>query len=63
VFGVLSPGNIIVNLMSANVTAAAASSSADLLTDLKLRNLAHGAYGRRISLSSDATGDQRQREG
>ena len=35
VFGVLSPGNITVNLMSANVTAAAASSSADLLTDLK----------------------------
>jgi uncharacterized oligopeptide transporter (OPT) family protein len=35
VFGVLSPGNTTVNLMSANVTAAAASSSADLLTDLK----------------------------
>jgi OPT family oligopeptide transporter len=34
-FGVLSPGNTNVNLMSANVTAAAASSSADLLTDLK----------------------------
>jgi uncharacterized oligopeptide transporter (OPT) family protein len=34
-FGVLSPGNVNVNLMSANVTAAAASSSADLLTDLK----------------------------
>jgi len=34
-FGVLSPGNMNVNLMSANVTAAAASSSADLLTDLK----------------------------
>ena len=34
-FGVLSPGNTTVNLMSANVTAAAASSSADLLTDLK----------------------------
>jgi len=34
-FGVLSPGNMTVNLMSANVTAAAASSSADLLTDLK----------------------------
>ncbi len=35
VFGALSPGNTTVNLMSANVTAAAASSSADLLTDLK----------------------------
>jgi uncharacterized oligopeptide transporter (OPT) family protein len=34
-FGVLSPGNMNVNLMSANVTAAAAGSSADLLTDLK----------------------------
>ncbi|PYN95982.1 MAG: peptide transporter [Candidatus Rokuibacteriota bacterium] len=34
-FGVLSPGNTTVNLMSANVTAAAAASSADLLTDLK----------------------------
>src|SRR6266851_2242186 len=34
-FGVLSPGNTNVNLMSANVTAAAASSSADLLTVLK----------------------------
>ncbi len=34
-FAGLSPGNKIVNLMSANVTAAAAGSSADLLTDLK----------------------------
>ncbi|HEX3176855.1 MAG TPA: OPT family oligopeptide transporter [Methylomirabilota bacterium] len=34
-FGVLRPGNTTVNLMSANITAAAASSSADLLTDLK----------------------------
>ena len=34
-FGALSPGNTNINLMSANVTAAAASSSADLLTDLK----------------------------
>jgi putative OPT family oligopeptide transporter len=34
-FGVVSPGNVNVNLMSANVTAAAAGSSADLLTDLK----------------------------
>jgi putative OPT family oligopeptide transporter len=35
VFGGLSPGNMNVNLMSANITAAAAGSSADLLTDLK----------------------------
>ena len=35
IFGVLSPGNMNINLMSANITAGAASSSADLLTDLK----------------------------
>src|SRR5438270_13832573 len=35
VFGVLHPGNTTANLMSANVTAGAAGSSADLLTDLK----------------------------
>jgi OPT family oligopeptide transporter len=34
-FGALSPGNVTVNLMSANITAGAATSSADLLTDLK----------------------------
>ncbi len=34
-FGAISPGNMNVNLMSANVTAAAAGASADLLTDLK----------------------------
>ena len=34
-FGALNPGNINVNLMSANITAGAAASSADLLTDLK----------------------------
>jgi len=34
-FGVLSPGNMNVNLMSANITAGAATSAADLLTDLK----------------------------
>jgi uncharacterized oligopeptide transporter (OPT) family protein len=34
-FGALSPGNMNVNLMSANITAGAAGSSADLLTDLK----------------------------
>lgn len=34
-FGAVSPGNMNVNLMSANITAACAGSSADLLTDLK----------------------------
>ena len=34
-FGALSPGNMNVNLMAANITAGAATSSADLLTDLK----------------------------
>jgi len=35
IFGSLSPGNMNVNLMSASITAGAAGSSADLLTDLK----------------------------
>src|SRR4051795_8464264 len=35
IFGAVHPGNVNVNLMSANVTAGAATSSADLLTDLK----------------------------
>jgi uncharacterized oligopeptide transporter (OPT) family protein len=35
VFGGLNPGNMNVNLMSANITSSAAASSADLLTDLK----------------------------
>jgi uncharacterized oligopeptide transporter (OPT) family protein len=34
-FGAISPGNMNVNLMSANITSGAAASSADLLTDLK----------------------------
>jgi uncharacterized oligopeptide transporter (OPT) family protein len=34
-FGAMSPGNVNINLMSANITAGAANSSADLLTDLK----------------------------
>ncbi len=34
-FGAISPGHVNSNLMSANVTAAAAGGSADLLTDLK----------------------------
>jgi putative OPT family oligopeptide transporter len=35
VFGVVSPGNMNVNLMSANITAGSAGAAADLLTDLK----------------------------
>ncbi len=35
IFGALNPGNMNVNLMAANITAGAAGSSADLLTDLK----------------------------
>lgn len=34
-YGVLAPSNMVTNLMTASVTAGAASSSADLLTDLK----------------------------
>ena len=49
-FGVLHPGNIQVNLMSANITAAAAGSSADLLTDLKSGYLL-GAHPRRQFLA------------
>jgi putative OPT family oligopeptide transporter len=49
-FGVLSPGNMNVNLMSANVTAAAAGSSADLLTDLKSGYLL-GAHPRKQFLA------------
>jgi uncharacterized oligopeptide transporter (OPT) family protein len=49
-FGVLSPGNVNVNLMSANVTAAAAGSSADLLTDLKSGYLL-GAHPRKQFLA------------
>lgn len=45
-FGVISPGNKVINLMSANITAAAAASSADLLTDLKSGYLL-GAHPRR----------------
>jgi len=35
IFGAVHPGHVNVNLMSANITAGAAGSSADLLTDLK----------------------------
>ncbi len=49
-FGALSPGNVQVNLMSANITAAAAGSSADLLTDLKSGYLL-GAHPRRQFLA------------
>jgi OPT family oligopeptide transporter len=53
IFGVLSPGNTNVNLMSANITAGAASSSADLLTDLKSGYLL-GANPRRQFLAQFA---------
>jgi uncharacterized oligopeptide transporter (OPT) family protein len=43
-FGALSPGNVNVNLTSANITAAAAS-SADPLTDRKSGYLLGGARG------------------
>jgi OPT family oligopeptide transporter len=49
-FGVLSPRNTSVNLMSANVTAAAAGGSADLLTDLKSGYLL-GAHPRKQFLA------------
>jgi putative OPT family oligopeptide transporter len=35
IFGALNPGNVNINLMSANISSSAAISSADLLTDLK----------------------------
>jgi uncharacterized oligopeptide transporter (OPT) family protein len=38
-FGALSPGNVNVNLMSANITAGAATSAAGLLTDFKSGSL------------------------
>jgi OPT family oligopeptide transporter len=34
-YGVLAPGNVVTNLMTASITAGSAGSSADLLTDLK----------------------------
>jgi putative OPT family oligopeptide transporter len=49
-FGALSPGNINVNLMSANITAGAATSAADLLTDLKSGYLL-GAHPRKQFLA------------
>jgi len=52
-FGALSPGNVNINLMSANVTAAAAAASADLLTDLKSGYLL-GAHPRKQFLAQFA---------
>ncbi|MBN1421407.1 MAG: OPT/YSL family transporter [Planctomycetes bacterium] len=49
-YGVIAPSNITTNLMTASVTAAAASSSADLLTDLKSGYLL-GANPRRQSIA------------
>jgi uncharacterized oligopeptide transporter (OPT) family protein len=52
-FGALSPGNMNVNLMSANITAGAAGASADLLTDLKSGYLL-GAHPRKQFLAQFA---------
>lgn len=52
-FGALNPGNMNVNLMSANITAGAATSSADLLTDLKSGYLL-GAHPRKQFLAQFA---------
>jgi uncharacterized oligopeptide transporter (OPT) family protein len=52
-FGALSPGNLNVNLMSANITAGAATSAADLLTDLKSGYLL-GAHPRQQFLAQFA---------
>ncbi len=52
-FGALSPGNMNINLMAANITAGAAGSSADLLTDLKSGYLL-GAHPRKQFLAQFA---------
>jgi uncharacterized oligopeptide transporter (OPT) family protein len=52
-FGALSPGNLNINLMSANITAGAATSAADLLTDLKSGYLL-GAHPRQQFLAQFA---------
>lgn len=52
-FGAISPGNMNVNLMSANITAGAATSAADLLTDLKSGYLL-GAHPRKQFLAQFA---------
>src|SRR5262245_19002192 len=41
-FGVIAPSNVTTNLMTASITAGAASHSADLLTDLKSGHLLGG---------------------
>jgi putative OPT family oligopeptide transporter len=53
IFGALNPGNLNINLMSANITSSAAISSADLLTDLKSGYLL-GANPRRQFLAQFA---------
>lgn len=49
-FGALNPGNMNINLMSANITSGAAAASADLLTDLKSGYLL-GAHPRKQFLA------------
>jgi len=53
IFGALNPGNLNINLMSANITSSAAISSADLLSDLKSGYLL-GAHPRRQFLAQFA---------
>jgi uncharacterized oligopeptide transporter (OPT) family protein len=53
IFGAINPGNVNVNLMSANITSGAAISSADLLTDLKSGYML-GAHPRRQFLAQFA---------
>jgi uncharacterized oligopeptide transporter (OPT) family protein len=52
-FGLISPGNMNINLMSANITANSAACSADLLTDLKSGYLL-GAHPRKQFLAQFA---------
>jgi putative OPT family oligopeptide transporter len=52
-FGAISPGQMNINLMAANITAGAATSSADLLTDLKSGYLL-GAHPRKQFLAQFA---------
>jgi OPT family oligopeptide transporter len=49
-YGILAPANVVTNLMTASITAGAAGSSADLLTDLKSGYLL-GAHPRRQFLA------------
>jgi len=54
-FGILNPGNRTLTLMSANITSAAAGSSADLLTDLKSGYLLGANPRKQLSPNSPAS--------